>query len=101
VRRLDLRKTRSGATLTVHASSGVRVGVASQPGSGIVRLVVEAGADAAALSARPRIEGARVTGVRKTGDSVFVTLALDPGWVLGGIDRFSGGARIKLRAQAA
>jgi hypothetical protein len=52
------------------------------------------------LKARPRVDGARVTGVRRTGRSVFVTLSLDPGWRLGTIVRSSSGARVNLRRPA-
>jgi hypothetical protein len=94
---LSLQESARGATLTLHASGGVVVGVANQPRSGIVRLVVEAsGAAAKVLSARPRAGGARVTGVRAGTNSVIVTIELDPGWSLGNIERTSSGARIHL-----
>ncbi len=94
---VGLAKTKQGASLSLRGSGGLVVGVASQPASGIVRLVVEADASTAALRSRPRVEGARITGIRRTGKSVFVTLALDPGWSLRGIVRTRGGARVDLR----
>lgn len=96
--RIGLRETRAGATLTLRATGGVVVGVANQHQSGIVRLIVEAtGASAKVLDARPSVAGARVTSIRRGSNSIFLTLALDPGWSLGTIRRFSGGARIHLR----
>lgn len=91
---------RNGASLSLKGSGGLVVGVASQPASGIVRLVMEAEASTAALRARPKITGARVTGIRRTGKSVFVTLTLDPGWSLRGIVKTRGGARVDLRSPA-
>jgi hypothetical protein len=94
---ISLREHARGATLTLHASGGVVAGVANQPRSGIVRLVVQSrGAAAKALAARPRVAGARVTEVRSGSDTVIVTLELDPGWSLGTIERTSSGARIHL-----
>lgn len=91
---------RNGASLSLKGSGGLVVGIASQPASGIVRLVMEAEASTAALRARPKITGARVTGIRRTGKSVFVTLTLDPGWSLRGIVKTRSGARIDLRSPA-
>lgn len=91
---------RNGASLSLKGSGGLVVGIASQPASGIVRLVMEADASTAALRARPKITGARVTGIRRTGKSVFVTLTLDPGWSLRGIVKTRGGARVDLRSPA-
>jgi hypothetical protein len=94
---ISLREHARGATLTLHASGGVVAGVANQPRSGIVRLVVQSrGAAAKVLAARPRVAGARVTEVRSGSDTVIVTLELDPGWSLGTIERTSSGARIHL-----
>ena len=95
-----LASRRDGASLSLKGSGGLVVGVASQPASGIVRLVMDAEASTAALRARPRIAGARVTGIRRTGASVFVTLTLDPGWSLRGIVKTRGGARVDLRSPA-
>ncbi len=92
---LGLAPSRNGASLSIKGSGGLVVGVASQPASGIVRLVMEADASTAALRARPKITGARVTGIRRTGKSVFVTLTLDPGWSLRGIVKTRGGARVE------
>jgi hypothetical protein len=94
---VGLRPSSTGATLTLVAGSGVVVGVANQRSSGIVRLIVEAGAQAAVLSARPRVEGARVSSVKRVGRSVFVTLDLDPGWTLEGIRRTKKGAAVDFR----
>lgn len=97
---MRLASRRDGASLTLKGSGGLVVGVASQPASGIVRLVMDAEASTAALRARPKITGARVTGIRRTGKSVFVTLTLDPGWSLRGIVKTRGGARVDLRSPA-
>ena len=99
VGKLALRSNAKGATLTIAGTSSLVVGVANQPSSGIVRLVVEkAKAKASVLSARPNIEGARITGVRQGQGTIQITLKLDPGWSLGSVSPFSGGARVKLRA---
>ena len=98
--RVGLATTPKGASLSLRGSGGLVVGVASQPASGIVRLVMDAEASTDALRARPQISGARVTGIRRTGKTVFVTLALDPGWSLEGIVRTRTGARVDLTAPA-
>lgn len=96
--RISLRESQGGATLTLHASGGVVVGVANQRSSGIVRLIVESSAALPkVLSSRPGVTGVRVTSIRHGSNSIFVTLALEPGWSLGPIRRFSGGARIHLQ----
>ena len=92
--------TKKGAALSLRGSGGLVVGVASQPSSGIVRLVMDAEASTGALRSRPRITGARVTGIRRTGKTVFVTLSLDPGWSLRGIVRTRAGARVDLNRPA-
>lgn len=96
LRSVALRSSSGGATLTLRASSGVLVGVANQRRSGIVRLVVDASASTDALRSRPRVEGARVDSIRRVGQSVFVTVSLDPGWSLGRIRQTGQGARIDL-----
>lgn len=98
--KLGLSKTSRGAALSLRGSGGLVVGVASQPASGIVRLVMEADAAGSALSSRPKIAGAQVTAVRRTGKTVFVTLSLERGWSLGGIVRTKSGARVDLRRPA-
>jgi hypothetical protein len=100
LRSVGLQRTKAGAALTLTGSGGLVVGVANQPGSGMVHLVMEASAVEGALRARPRVTGARVTGVRKTGRSVFVTLMLEPGWRLGRIERSASGAKVNLRRPA-
>ncbi|MEM6291736.1 MAG: hypothetical protein AAGA54_10740 [Myxococcota bacterium] len=97
---LGLSKTQRGAALSLRGSGGLVVGVASQPSSGIVRLVMDAEASTSALRSRPKVTGARVTGIRRTGKSVFVTLSLDPGWSLRGIVKTRSGARVDLRRPA-
>lgn len=94
--RVGLSSTTRGAALSLRGSGGLVVGVASQPASGIVRLVMDAEASTGALRSRPRVRGARVTGIRRTGKTVFVTLTLDPGWSLRGITRTRSGARVEL-----
>ena len=96
LRGVALRSSSAGATLTLRASSGVLVGVANQRRSGIVRLVVDASASTDALRSRPRVEGARVDSIRRVGQSIFVTVSLDPGWSLGRIRQTGQGARIDL-----
>ena len=97
---LRLSSRRDGASLSIRGSGGLVVGIASQPASGIVRLVMDAEASTSALRARPKITGARVTGIRRTGKSVFVTLTLDPGWSVRGIVKTRSGARVDLRSPA-
>ncbi len=96
---LVLRTTKRGATLTIAAPSSLVVGVANQPASGLVRLVIEsAHAGSAVLGARPKTEGAAVTGVRQGQGTVQITIALEPGWTLGSVQPFSGGAKVHLVA---
>lgn len=96
---LAFKTTKNGATLTIAAPSSLVVGVANQPSSGIVRLVIEsAQAGSAVLHARPRTEGAAVTGVRQGQGTVQVTIRLEPGWSLDSVQPFSGGARVHLVA---
>ena len=98
--KVAMSTTKKGAALSLRGSGGLVVGVASQPSSGIVRLVMDAEASTGALRSRPRITGARVTGIRRTGKTVFVTLSLDPGWSLRGIVRTRAGARVDLNRPA-
>lgn len=96
---LSLKATSRGATLTIAAPSSLVVGVANQPASGIVRLVIEsAQAGSAVLHARPSTEGAAVTGVRQGQGTVQITIRLEPGWSLGSVQPFSGGAKVHLLA---
>ena len=99
VRRLSMKSTTRGATLTIAAPSSLVVGVANQPSSGIVRLVIEkAKAGSSVLTTRPKMVGAAVTAVRQGKDTVQITLRLDPGWRLGSVKPFSGGAKVHLLA---
>lgn len=93
---MGLRRSRTGATLSLSATGGVLVGVANQRQRGIVRLVVDATAAPSALRSRPRVTGAHVTSVRQVGRSTFVTLALDAGWRLGPIHKTRRGAHVRL-----
>lgn len=96
---LSLKASKRGATLTIAAPSSLVVGVANQPASGIVRLVIEsAQASAGVLHARPRTDGAAVTGVRQGQGTVQITIRLEPGWSLGSVQPFSGGAKVHLVA---
>lgn len=96
---LTLRTSKRGATLTIAAPSSLVVGVANQPSSGLVRLVIEsAQAGSAVLHARPRVEGAAVTSVRQGQGTVQITVTLEPGWTLGSVQPFSGGAKVHLVA---
>jgi hypothetical protein len=95
--RISMRATDRGATLSIHASSGVLVGVANQPGAGIVRLVLDdVRAVPSVLSSRPGAGGARVRDVAKSGGGVRITLALEPGWRFGGVHRTGKGATVEL-----
>ncbi|MCH9688721.1 MAG: hypothetical protein K0V04_45235 [Deltaproteobacteria bacterium] len=99
VGKVSLRASKRGATMTLSAPSSLVVGIANQPRSGLVRLVIEsARAAPAVLTARPSIEGATVTGVRQGQGTIQITLRLDPGWTLGSVKPFSGGARVHLVA---
>lgn len=96
---LSLEASKRGATLTIAAPSSLVVGVANQPASGIVRLVIEsAEASSAVLHARPRTDGVAVTGVRQGQGTVQITVRLEPGWSLGSVQPFSGGAKVHLVA---
>lgn len=96
---LALRTSKRGATLTIAASSSLVVGVANQPASGLVRLMIEsAHAGAGVLRARPKTDGAAVTGVRQGQGTVQITVQLEPGWTLGSVQPFSGGAKVHLVA---
>lgn len=96
---LALRSTKRGATLTIAAPSSLVVGVANQPASGLVRLVIEsARANAGVLGARPKTDGAAVTGVRQGQGTVQITVQLEPGWTLGSVQPFAGGAKVHLVA---
>jgi hypothetical protein len=96
---IALRTSKGGATLVIAASSSLVVGVANQPSSGIVRLMIDAAdAGTSVLTARPRTEGAAVTGVRKGQGTVQITVKLEPGWRFGSVQPFSGGAKVHLVA---
>ncbi|MBK6916597.1 MAG: hypothetical protein IPH07_04265 [Deltaproteobacteria bacterium] len=97
--RLGLAKSKAGASLTIVASRGILVGVVSQPEGGLVRLMLDdVSASAKVLSSRPRVAGAAVTDIARSSKGVRVTIALEPGWTLGGVHRTTGGARVDLRA---
>lgn len=97
VERLSLRTTARGASLSIHAGSGVLVGVANQPETGVVRLVLDdVAAGAKVLGARPQVDGARVRAVEAGPRSVRITLQLEPGWRFSGVHRTSTGARVDL-----
>ena len=97
--RLGLAKSKAGASLTIVASRGILVGVVSQPEGGLVRLMLDdVSASAKVLSSRPRVAGAAVTDIARSSKGVRVTIALEPGWSLGGVHRTKGGARVDLRA---
>jgi len=93
---LRFRPDRHGATLELQATGSLVVAVAHQPEAGVMRLVLDAAAMPGVLSSRPRIAGARVTETKRVGRSVFVTLALDPGWSLGKVVKTRRGAQIRL-----
>jgi len=96
---LTLKSSKRGATLTIAAPSSLVVGVANQPASGLVRLVIEsAQAGSAVLHARPKTDGAEVTGVRQGQGTVQITIRLEPGWSFDSVQPFSGGAKVHLVA---
>ncbi len=96
---VSLRSSKRGATLILGAPSSLVVGVANQPHSGIVRLIIEsAKAGGRVLSARPKIDGAAVTAVRQGQGTVQITLQLEPGWRLGSVNSVSRGAKVQLIA---
>lgn len=98
---LKLAKSKKGATLTLRGTGKLMVGTANQLSSGVVHLVVDrASAGSAAVSARPSINGVAVTAVRKGQGTVQITLQLQPGWTLGPIRGFSGGARVTFNPPA-
>ena len=99
LRRMSLREVRAGkVVLTVGGSGGVAVGLVNMPESGLVRLVFEAsGASPRVLGMRGRAGGVRVQSVRRVSQSVFVTLALDPGWSVATMTRVPSGARVVLQ----
>lgn len=95
--KLSLRGSSSKATLAIDAGRGMVVGVAAQPGAGLVRLVIkDVRASAAVLAARPRAGGARVVDVDAGPSSVRITLALDEGWRVVTTKRTAKGASIEL-----
>jgi hypothetical protein len=99
VSRLAMTKTAKGATLTIHAPGGVTVGMANQLSSGIVHLVIEGASGAPTIErSRPSVAGAKVTRVRRGQGTVQITLELAPGWSLGSVKSFSGGAKVHLKA---
>jgi hypothetical protein len=87
----------SGVALHLEGSRDLVVGLASQPGAGLVRLILDGvTAEPAALRAPPTREGVRVTEIRRSATSVHVTLSLDPGWRLGAMRRSARGAVLEL-----
>ncbi len=79
--RLRLSGGGSKVTLSLNAADRVVMGMAEQPASGIVRLVVEsAGALPSFLQARPTLEGVKVIDVRRGEDTVQISVELAPGW---------------------
>jgi len=99
LRRISLRDSKGGMTLTLHASGGVLVGTAHQRQSGTLRLVVESvGAEPRLLRSRPSRGQVEVTDIRRGQDTVIITVRVPPGWRVGRTRRFSGGARIDLVA---
>ncbi|MBX7083108.1 MAG: hypothetical protein K1X88_28130, partial [Nannocystaceae bacterium] len=96
--KLAVARQRGGASLSIAASRGVLVGVASQPEAGLVRLVLDdVVAAPAVLASRPGVAGVRVRDVVATRSSVRITLALEPGWSFAGLQRTGAGAKVRLR----
>lgn len=94
-----MRASSHGATLTIDATAGVLVGVASQPEAGLVRLVLDdVRATAKVLSSRPGLRGAHVRSIDAGSSGVRITLVLDPGWRLGKTRRTASGAKVELLA---
>jgi hypothetical protein len=97
--RVAIQSTSEGATLSITASAGVLVGVASQPEAGILRLVLDdVRAAPKVLSSRPGIRGARVRSIDAGEGGVRITLALDPGWRFRRVRRTATGAKVELTA---
>lgn len=95
---VGLSSSGKGATLTIRGSGKLVVGTANQLSSGVVHLVLDrAKISPGALKARPKLEGVEVTRIRKGEGTVQISLELAPGWTLGSIDAFSGGARVHLQ----
>lgn len=95
VKGLVLTKTSAGATLLIKGSSRLSLGAANQLASGRLHVVVEqASALDSVLSARPSIDGVKVTSVRRGQGTVQISLALDPGWSVAGRRTTKDGARV-------
>lgn len=97
--RVSMQRSKGGATLSIQASAGVLVGVASQPEAGIVRLVLDdVRAVPKVLSSRPGVTGARVRSIDAGSGGVRITLALAPGWRFAKVRRTATGAKVELVA---
>jgi hypothetical protein len=95
--KLSLRGSGGKSTLSIDAGQGMVVGVAAQPGAGLVRLVIkDVRASAAVLAARPKAAGARVVDVDAGPSSVRITLSLDDGWHVVTTRRTATGAKVEL-----
>lgn len=96
---ISLRETARGATLSLRAGSDVVVGMASQPQSGRLRLVIEsAAAPHKVLQSRPSAGPVRVESVVKGDSSLIVTVAVPPGWTASRPRAGKRGATVELRA---
>lgn len=93
--RLTLKGSAKEVTLRLNAADRVVMGMAEQPQSGIIRLVVEsAGALPGFLQARPEAHGVKVVDVRRGDDTVQISIEMDPGWRAQGPRSGVGGASL-------
>lgn len=94
--RLRLSGGNDKVTLKLNAADRVVMGIAEQPQSGLVRLVVEsAGALPAFLQARPQLAGVKVVDVRRGEDTVQISVELTPGWKARGPRSGASGASVE------
>jgi hypothetical protein len=79
--RLSLKGSPDRVTLRLNAADRVVMGMAEQPQSGLLRLVVEsAGALPGFLQSRPEAHGVKVVDVRRGSDTVQISIQMEPGW---------------------
>ena len=79
--RLSLRGSADEVTLHLNAADRIVMGMAEQPQSGMLRLVVEsAGALPGFLQARPEAHGVKVIDVRRGDDTVQISIQMEEGW---------------------
>jgi hypothetical protein len=93
--RLSLRGSSEQVVLRLNAADRVVMGMAEQPQSGLLRLVVEsAGALPGFLQARPEVHGIKVVDVRRGDDTVQISIQMQEGWRAQGPRSGAGGASL-------